>query len=245
MKTKAKWEKKNTPKNRVSKRPKSRKEKSNPLPIILISLTAFILFIVVILLATSNKTKQIENPHLAQINQDIQNVKKNGGGSRFTPENKVSIKKDSKTTEKTKPLEIKTETSIPSKEAHSEETKTEIEEEEKQKTEDIKESIVPKLPPKEQSIANLKKIGEQYKTYADNHRGHMPIELYQLDLNENDKVSPYTNSQYVMTQEGKGAPLKDSLESIIVREAKAVNGKYLCLLGNGEVKEFSRETVEE
>jgi cytoskeletal protein RodZ len=92
---------------------------------------------------------------------------------------------------------------------------------------------------KEASIANLKAIGAAYKTYSDSHDGHMPIELFQLNLEASVLTSPLTNKEYIVEQAGKGSFLNESLESVIVRESSAVGGKYLCLYGNGEVKEVA------
>ena len=261
MNTNIKLDKKKGATKASLKRTRVRKPKSNPLPIILVSLTAFILLIVVILLATGNKTE----------NQTVANTPKEQ--SPLPKSEKAAVKKVAPAKMETaKPSKEKTASSGPELVGYGANTLKPSEdggalepgsdtEPVEEKAEPVEENVeaeaaptaekteesstVSNLPPKEQSIANLKKIGQQYKVFADNRQGHMPIELYQLDLNDSDKVSPYTNSRYVMTQEGKGAPLKDSLESIIVREAKAVNGKYLCLLGNGEVRELDAGSVEE
>jgi len=267
MKTNIKLDKKKNNTKAQLKRARPRKQKSNPLPIILISLGGFILLIIVILVAANNNKSTTQNDVASNT---VSTTEAQGSGSQFKNETKKASPKTTKATSTdnknaakstaTGPelvgydsnvLKPKGETGTTTQPVETETKKDEAEEKLEESTTSPTENTTTKtapvsnLPPKEQSIANLKKIGQQYKTYADNHRGHMPIELYQLDLNENDKVSPYTNSQYVMTQEGKGAPLKDSLESIIVREAKAVNGKYLCLLGNGEVRELDAESVEE
>lgn len=98
---------------------------------------------------------------------------------------------------------------------------------------------------KEASIANLKAIGVAYKKYSDSHDGHMPIELFQLNLEASVLKSPLTSKEYIVEQAGKGSFLNESLENIIVREASPVDGKYLCLYGNGEVKEATAGELEQ
>lgn len=225
---------------------KKSSKSSNPLPIILISLAAFILFILVIILATSKRSNSVENPQLAQVKVDIQNSNKK-------PTKKIKESESTKQTTPAAPTAAKTDEASPTEgqasidsppAAKTSVTKDESTKELVAETPSI-EKALPSKPPKEQSIANLKNIGKKYKEFADNHQGHMPIELFQLELQDNEKISPLTNKEYFIEQEGKGSFLKDSLEYIIVREAEAVNGKYICLLGNGEVKEFDASTVEQ
>jgi hypothetical protein len=96
---------------------------------------------------------------------------------------------------------------------------------------------------KEASIANLKVIGAAYKAYSASHDGHMPIELFQLNLETSILTSPLTNKEYIVEQAGKGSFLNESLDSVIVREASPVGGKYLCLYGNGEIKELTSDQL--
>ena len=251
MKTNIKLDNKNKTIRPNRKKARVKKPKSNPLPIILISLGAFILLIIVLLLATNNKP--------APQNDVATKPKTYGNDSKSpTSKKKTSTKKTKENTKKdaapsgpelvgynSNVLKPKGETeSAEAVSTEPEENNTVVT---STPTEAKTETAAPtsNLPPKEQSIANLKKIFSQYKEYAANKQGHMPLALYQLDLNDSEKTSPLTNQQYVMTQEGKGSFLKDSVDSVIVREAQAVNGKYLCLIGNGEVREIDAGNIEE
>lgn len=253
MKTNIKLDKKKGNTKAQFKKARPRKAKSNPLPVILISLGGFILLIIVILVAAGNnkssQNNQASNTHTSE---------QFGSGSKPQAEKKQVAPKVVKETKSTKPQTAASGPELvgyganvikPKDETEASTSVTETEESSavSTPTESKSETTAPaaKLSPKEQSIANLKKIGEQYKIFAANRQGHMPLEFYQLELNENDKVSPLTNQPYVMTQQGKGAPLKDSEGLVIVREAQAVNGKYLCLIGNGEVKEIDAGNIEE
>lgn len=266
MKTKAKLTKKPSKKPTRTIRPHRVKQKPSNTPIIIVSVTIFIVIMFVIIAASTGGDKKA--PVETAANTDIKNDKE---------EPKVTPKPKAKPEAKPKKLTAKKSTPEAEQEAEVKEVviaspkfakpedqteETAAQPEEKQDANEVAaddaddaemKKEAPKkmkeedenLPedPKERSIYILKKIGREYKAYADTHQGHMPIELYQLDLNQTDLISPLTKKKYFMEQDGKGSMLKESLDLIIVREAEAVNGKYICLFGNGTVKEIDAATI--
>ena len=263
MKTKAKLTKKPAKRPTRTIRPHRVKQKTSNTPIIIISITIFIVIMFVIIAASTGGSKK--TPVETAANTDIKNDKEE---PKVTPKPKAKpeAKPEKLTAKKSTPeteqeVEVK-EVVIASPKFAKPEDQTEETADQPVEKQDANEVAAdesemkkeaPKkmkeedenLPedPKERSIYILKKIGREYKAYADTHQGHMPIELYQLELNQSDLVSPLTKKKYFMEQDGKGTMLKESLDLVIVREADAVNGKYICLFGNGTVKEIDAATI--
>lgn len=263
MKTKAKLSKKPPKRPTRTIRPHRVKQKASNTPIIVISVTIFIVIMFVIIAASTGGSSN--NPVNAATNNDIKKDEnkptttiKAKTKPKAKPEKSATAKSTPDSQQATQVKEVVIEAPKFAKpEDQSEEDNSEPEEKQalqedgaddaemnKEASKPIKQEDE-NLPedPKERSIYILKKIGREYKAYADTHQGHMPIELYQLDLNQSDLISPLTRKKYFMEQDGKGSMLKESLELVIVREAEAVNGKYICLFGNGTVKEIDAATI--
>jgi Na+-transporting methylmalonyl-CoA/oxaloacetate decarboxylase gamma subunit len=101
-----------------------------------------------------------------------------------------------------------------------------------------------KKTPLQMSKENLLLIWDGVKEYADTHQGRMPIDIFQISVLQNNLVSPISGTHYLYNPDVKAGVFKELAKAVIFRENQAVNGKYLCLFGNGTVLEIEAALID-